>query len=379
MILVFSMFLPLICCGTPGHDNSLPLFSPLELRIMTIYLTGLLWGWLECLEQLPGHSKCSMRGEVVGGRAAAPAEQRSLPLQELTRLCQGAVALALVSWGEWWGDGGGRRGKNEAERQTVIDTQRLGHRDQQKVSKRQRHQGEWEDSKRQREIHGKGQKDTERLRGSWTEWRGQKLRRTLKTDTGQGKRAHWLSGLKHDPRCFALTPLGPPVCRWELCSHYLDSGKNTVPGGGESAHTFAHRMPSRVTSEFEREIKENWTRSTWCEARGLLYWSIADEQYCESFRWTVKEFSHIYMCVCIYMYICVSILPQTPLSSRPTHNVAQSSLCCTVGPCCQSIFSRAVCTCPSQTPSLPLLPPPPLLGQLTLHSTVWANFRAAKP
>ena len=256
MILVFSMFLPLIYCGTPGHDNSLLLFSPLELRIMTIYLTGLLWGWLECLEQLPGHSKCSMRCEVVGGRAAAPAEQRSLPLQELTR--QRAAALALVSWGEWWGDGGGRRGKNEAERQTVIDTQRLGHRDQQKVSKRQRHQGEWEDSKRQREIHGKGQKDTERLRGSWTEWRGQKLRRTLKTDTGQGKRVHWLSGLKHDPRCFALTPLGPPVCRWELCSHYLDSGKNTVPGGGESVLT---HLPTGCQAESLQSSKEKSRRT----------------------------------------------------------------------------------------------------------------------
>ena len=35
------------------------------------------------------------------------------------------------------------------------------------------------------------------------------------------------------------------------------------------AYTSAHRMPSRVTSEFEREIRENWTRGTWCEARGL--------------------------------------------------------------------------------------------------------------
>ena len=54
----------------------------------------------------------------------------------------------------------------ERRRQTVINTQRLRHRDQQKVSERQRHQGEWEDSKKQREIHGKAQKDTERHRGS---------------------------------------------------------------------------------------------------------------------------------------------------------------------------------------------------------------------
>ena len=33
------------------------------------------------------------------------------------------------------------------------------------------------------------------------------------------------------------------------------------------------------------------------------------------------------------MHIHVSILPQTPLPSRLPHNIEQSSLCCTVGPC----------------------------------------------
>ena len=48
--------------------------------------------------------------------------------------------------------------------------------------------------------------------------------------------------------------------------------------------------------------------------------------------------------------IDVSILPQTPFPSRLPHNIKQSSLCYTVGPCWLSILSIVVCTCPSQTP-----------------------------
>ena len=45
------------------------------------------------------------------------------------------------------------------------------------------------------------------------------------------------------------------------------------------------------------------------------------------------------------IHIHVSILPQTPLPSRLPHNIQQSSLCCTVGPCWLSILNIAVCTC----------------------------------
>ena len=56
---------------------------------------------------------------------------------------------------------------------------------------------------------------------------------------------------------------------------------------------------------------------------------------------------------------CTHILPQAPLPSRLPHNIEQSSLCCTVGPCCLSILNIAVCTCPSQTPYLfPSIPLP---------------------
>lgn len=124
-----------------------------------------------------------MKCEVVEGRAAAPAAQRSLPLQELTHLRQGATALAVVS--EVSGEV--REEEGEERRQTVVDTPRLRHRDQQKVSERQRHQGEWEESKKQREIHGKAQKDTERHRGSRTERRGQKQKDTQNRHRGREK------------------------------------------------------------------------------------------------------------------------------------------------------------------------------------------------
>ena len=54
----------------------------------------------------------------------------------------------------------------------------------------------------------------------------------------------------------------------------------------------------------------------------ILYWSIANEQCHDSFRWTVKGLSHTYTCI---------HSPQTPLPSRLTHNTEQSSLCSTVG------------------------------------------------
>ena len=52
----------------------------------------------------------------------------------------------------------------------------------------------------------------------------------------------------------------------------------------------------------------------------------------------------------IYIYIYISILPQTPLPPKLPHNIGQGSLCCTVGPCWLSILNTVVYTCCSQTP-----------------------------
>ena len=45
------------------------------------------------------------------------------------------------------------------------------------------------------------------------------------------------------------------------------------------------------------------------------------------------------------IYVHVSILSQTPLPSRLSHNIDQSFLCCAVGPFWLSILNTAVCTC----------------------------------
>ena len=50
------------------------------------------------------------------------------------------------------------------------------------------------------------------------------------------------------------------------------------------------------------------------------------------------------------IYIHVSILPQIPLPSRLPHNTEQSSLGCTLGPCCLSILNIVVRACGPQTP-----------------------------
>ena len=42
--------------------------------------------------------------------------------------------------------------------------------------------------------------------------------------------------------------------------------------------------------------------------------------------------------------IHVSILPQTPLPSRLAHNIEQSPMCHTTGPCWLSILNIAACT-----------------------------------
>ena len=45
----------------------------------------------------------------------------------------------------------------------------------------------------------------------------------------------------------------------------------------------------------------------------------------------------------------VSILSQTPLPYRLPHNIEESSLCYTVGPCWLSILNMVVWACPPQT------------------------------
>ena len=62
------------------------------------------------------------------------------------------------------------------------------------------------------------------------------------------------------------------------------------------------------------------------------------------------------------------ILPLTPLQSRLTHNIEQSSLCYPVDPCWLSIFNTAVCTRPSQTP-FEKEENPKTKAQLTFEST----------
>ena len=53
-------------------------------------------------------------------------------------------------------------------------------------------------------------------------------------------------------------------------------------------------------------------------------------------------------------HIHISILPQTPLSSRLSYNIEQSVIYYTVGPYWLSILNTTVYTRRSQTPFLPL-------------------------
>ena len=50
------------------------------------------------------------------------------------------------------------------------------------------------------------------------------------------------------------------------------------------------------------------------------------------------------------IHIYVSILFQILFPFKLLHNIEQSSLCYTVGPCWLSILNIAACTCQSQTP-----------------------------
>ena len=67
----------------------------------------------------------------------------------------------------------------------------------------------------------------------------------------------------------------------------------------------------------------------------ISYWVIADEQHCDSSRWTAEGLSHI--------YTCVHSLSNSHRSRLP-HDIEQSSLCCPVDACWLSILNTAVCT-----------------------------------
>jgi len=67
-----------------------------------------------------------------------------------------------------------------------------------------------------------------------------------------------------------------------------------------------------------------WQESDMTEQASTLYWSIANKPC----HWVSDEQQRN-----SDAHVHVSILPQTPLLSRPPHNIEQSSLCYIVGPC----------------------------------------------
>jgi len=66
----------------------------------------------------------------------------------------------------------------------------------------------------------------------------------------------------------------------------------------------------------------------------ILYWSVANKQCYDTFRWTAKKLSHI--------YTYTDFLPQTPLPSRLPHSIEQSSLCYAISPFWLSILFISV-------------------------------------
>ena len=69
----------------------------------------------------------------------------------------------------------------------------------------------------------------------------------------------------------------------------------------------------------------------------ILYWSVANQQCRDTFRWTAQGLSLTYTCI---------RSPPTLLPSRLPDNIEQNSLCSTTGPCWLSLLNIAVCTCP---------------------------------
>ena len=75
----------------------------------------------------------------------------------------------------------------------------------------------------------------------------------------------------------------------------------------------------------------------------------------------------------IHIQMHVSILPQTPLPSRLAHNIEQCSMGYTIDPCWLPILNIAVCTWPSQSPSLSLPP-----GNHVSFLSLWVREQVLK-
>ena len=75
----------------------------------------------------------------------------------------------------------------------------------------------------------------------------------------------------------------------------------------------------------------------WITNKDLLY-STGNSAQCSVAAWMGGEFRDS------AIHICISVLPQTPIPSSLPHNIEQSSLCYTVGPCLLSILNIALNT-----------------------------------
>ena len=62
----------------------------------------------------------------------------------------------------------------------------------------------------------------------------------------------------------------------------------------------------------------------------ILYWGVADQQCCDSFRWRAKGFSHTYTCI------------HSPLPSRLPYSIEQSSTPYIVGSGWLSIWHNCI-------------------------------------
>ena len=139
-------------------------------------------------------------------------------------------------------------------------------------------------------------------------------------------------------------PLGPvwrnvPAClgvyNWNRY-HLLTFGH--VPALYQHSHTSSHIALKEVYFHLHFPI--------FFPELFILYWGMASEQCCDSFRWTAKGLSHTYMYP----------LSPNPIPCRLPHHM---DLCCTGGPCWLSILNIAVYLNIAIPNSLSILPPFP--------------------